>query len=260
MFQDSVKLNNQYKYFTFISMLYCTLLTVSVLLPYKIINIFGFSEPGGIFIFPMTYLLGGAIAEAYGRKMALRMVWSSVFCLLFFNLLLYIIIRIPSAPTATHQEVFLQAFGSSMRLFAGCFVGLLCSDLTNVYRITRLKLIFKGRYFIQRCLWTTAISEGIFNVVTYTITYFGVISTHNLYMLMIYSWCLKMIYSLLMILPLLYLMNFLKKAENVDVYDVKDASGYNPELVLLKFLRVASLSNQEPQENATTKYNNKLVS
>lgn len=239
--KSEIKISYQFKYFTFISMLYCTLLTVSVLLPYKIINLFGFSEPGGIFIFPMTYLLGGAIAEAYGRKMALRMVWSSVFCLMLFNLLIFLIVRIPSAPTAPpHQEAFLYVFNSSIRLFLGCFIGLICSDLTNVYRITKLKLIFKGKYFALRCLWSTALSEAIFNIVCYTVTYYGVVSNSQLYKLMIYSWILKMFYSLIMIFPLLLLMKFLKDVDGVDVYDVKENNGFTPEAVFLKFVNATS--------------------
>lgn len=246
------KINCQFKYFTFLSMLYCILLTASVLLPYKIINVFGFSAPGGIFIFPITYLLGGAIAETYGRKMALRMVWSSITCLFIFNLIIYVIVRIPSATNAPpHQEAFIYTFSSSLRLFFGCLVGLICSDLTNVYRITKLKLVFKGEYFIQRCLWSTALSEALFNIFCYTITYYGVIPNSELYGLMMYSWILKMIYSLLMIVPLLYLMKFLKAMEGADIFDVTENSGYIPEAIFLKFVAIA---NSGLPENAKEKH------
>lgn len=242
MLQSYDKINYQYKYFSFLAMFYCTLLIISVLLPYKIINLFGFSEPGGIFIFPLTYLLGGAIAEAYGRRMALKMVYSSIFCLIVFNILVAIIIRLPSIPDAPHQEIFIQAFGHSIRLTIGCLVGLICSDLTNIYRVTKLKLLFNGKYFIQRCLWSTAISEAIFNITNYLITYGGVISTPNMLRLMLYSWIFKMIYSLIMIFPLLFLMKFLKKAEKVDVYDVSDVSSsvFNPETLFIKLANLDS--------------------
>lgn len=235
----TTQLNQPHKYFNFLSMLYCTVLTASVLLPYKIVNLFGFGEPGGIFVFPMTYLLGGVIAETYGRKVAVKMVWSSIFCLLIFNLIIFFIIRIPSISYATHQEAFQEALGSSMRLFIGCFIGLICSDLTNIYRITKLKLLFKGRYFVQRCIWSTAISEAMFNLVTYLITYYGVLPTSKLYQLMIYSWALKMIYSVIMIFPLLWLMKFLKKAEGIDIYDVKNSFESSSESILLKFLKIS---------------------
>lgn len=234
---------NQYTYFTFLSSLFTTLLIASVLLPYKIVNLFGFDEPGGIFIFPLTYLLGGAIAESYGKRMALRMVYSSIICLLVFNIIIAIIVRIPSAPSAKNQEIFLQAFGHSIRLSIGCLVGLVCSDLTNIYRITKLKILFKGKYFIQRCLWSTAISEAIFNVLTYLITYFNILSIHEIFKIAIYSWILKMVYSLIMILPLLMLMRFLKKHEKTDGYDEKnDTLQFNPKLIFTKFLNAARMS------------------
>ncbi|TAK76900.1 MAG: VUT family protein [Gammaproteobacteria bacterium] len=242
MLKQDQRMRYQYKYFTFLSMFYSTLLTVSVLLPYKIINLFGFSEPGGIFIFPLTYLLSGAIAETYGRSMALRMVYFSLFCLFVFNISIAIIIRIPSMPDTPHQEVFIQAFGQGIRLAIGCFVGLICSDLTNVYRITKLKLLFGGKYFIQRCLWSTAISEILFNITAYIITYTGVLPPKRVFQLILYSWLLKMIYSLIMIFPLLLLMKFLKSTEKIDICDVTGGktSPLNPETILIKFLNFTS--------------------
>lgn len=234
---------HQFKYFTFISMFYCTLLIASVLMPYKIINFFGFSVPGGIFIFPLTYLLGGAIAEAYGRNTAIRMIWFSIFCLLLFNLIIAGIVRIPSAPGVPNQEIFLQAYGSSIRLSMGCIVGLLFSDLTNIYRITKLRAIFKGKYFWQRCLWATGLSEGIFNIICYSITYYGILPNGDLLRLMIYSWLIKMSYSLIMVFPLLYLMRILKNVEGIEVYDVKNTGGFNIEEAFTKFF-TASVSRE----------------
>ncbi len=237
--------NQQFKYFTFISMFYCTLLIASTLLPYKIINFFGFSEPGGIFIFPLTYLLGGAVAEAYGRDLALRMIYSSVFCLSAFTAIIAIIVRMPSVETAPHQEVFIQAFGHGIRLVGGCLIGLLFSDLTNIYKITRLKFFFQGKYFVQRCLWSTAISEIVFNIITYIITYFGVIPIKGILGLIISSWILKMVYSLIMIFPLLFLMNYLKRKEGINIYDTNKINyKFDPELLFFKFLPLSSVQNK----------------
>ena len=224
--------NKQYKYFNFLSLLYCTLLIFSVLMPHKIISVFGYTQPGGILSFPATYLLAGVIAEVYGRKESLKLIYISVFNLFIFNSLIFIVIRLPYDGSIQNQEAIMQVFGSSMQLFFGCFFGLLCSDLTNVYRITRLKFFFKGKYFAQRLLWSTAISEAIFNIVTYQITYFGVLDYDSIWKLILNSWILKMAYSLLMIIPLLFLMKFLKKSEGVDIYDINTLKNKIPSEIL----------------------------
>lgn len=244
MLQNINKADYQYKHINFLSMLYCSLLIISVLLPYKIIDFFGLPEPGGIFIFPLTYLLGGAIAEVYGRKQALKIVYSGLICLFIFNILLSIIVRVPSVSYAQNQEIYLQAFGSSIRLSIGCGLGLFFSDLTNVYRITKLKLIFNGKYFFQRCLVTTFIAESIFNIITYAVTYYGVVSMHDYFRLVLCSLLLKMIYSIIMIIPMLYLMRFLKASEGIDIYDAensKEESKFTPDVLFVKFL---SLQNK----------------
>lgn len=231
------KKEKQYKYYTQLSMIYCTLLIASVLLPYKIINFFGYSEPGGILIFPLTYLLAGAVAEQYGRNLAIKMIYTSIFCLILFNLIITLIIHIPSIPTAPDQDIFLKAFKNGIWLSLGCLVGLICSDLTNIYKITGLKFFFGGKYFIQRCLWSTALSEGVFNILTYSITYYHVLPYYMVLKLMFYSWVLKLIYSVLMIIPLLILMSYLKKMEGTNIVEQNDPiSWLNPEIYLLRTL------------------------
>lgn len=64
------------------------------------------------------------------------------------------------------------------------------------------------------------------------------------------SWTLKMIYSLIMIFPILLLMNFLKKSEGVDVYDVVDhkIETFNPEIVWFKFLNEINVHHKKYQK------------
>lgn len=229
--------NQSYKYFNFLSLLYSTFLIFSVLIPRKIICVFGVNFPGGIFVFLFTYLLAGVIAEVYGRKNSVRLIAYSMINLFIFNLLIFITIRLPSPSSFTNQEEFMIVLGSSIQLFLGCFLGLLLSDLTNVYRLTRLKLFFHGKYFAQRLLWSTAISEAIFNVVTYQITYYGVLDEKEIWLLAWNSWVFKIIYSTIMLFPLLYLMKFLKRTEGIDVFDVTDDKKTPPEAAFLKFVR-----------------------
>ncbi len=233
-----------YKCYTTICMVYATILIISVLFPYRIIDFFNVNEPVGVFILPLNYILGCAIAEVYGRKLALKMMWSSIFCLFLSNLIIYIVVRLPSGHSAGNQQIFYDVFGSSMRFFFACFIGLVFSDLTNIYRITRLKLIFKGKYFIQRSLWVSMISEAIFNIITYTLCYFDKKSLIDIGHLIIYSWVFKVVYSLLLVLPLLYLMKFLKRVEKIDIYDVTSLGRMNSEEVLLKFLNGSNKASE----------------
>ena len=84
----------------------------------------------------------------------------------------------------------------------------------------------KGRNFIMRSIISTAICEMIFNLVTYPLTYYKILSTSEILTIIINSWTFKVFYSLIAVIPFAVLIYYLKKHENIDIYD-KDTD-YNP--------------------------------
>ncbi len=70
----------QYKYISIIQMLYVTALLATVVLTYKMVAFGPLLEPGGVFIFPLTYFFGDVIAEVYGYKLSRQLVWNGLIC------------------------------------------------------------------------------------------------------------------------------------------------------------------------------------
>src|SRR3990167_6930143 len=62
----------QYRFLTFLTMLYMTVKLTTVVLIYKIIKIGPFSASSSTLIMPLWFVMGDIIAEVYGYKIVLR--------------------------------------------------------------------------------------------------------------------------------------------------------------------------------------------
>jgi uncharacterized integral membrane protein (TIGR00697 family) len=214
------------KYYHILSMLYITLVIASVILAHRLSDYFGFLEPGGIFIFPISYFLGDIMAEVYGYKLSRQLIWSTIICVSIFSVLVTLVTNSPYPPIFHNAEAYKTVFGSSILLFLGLICGLFASDFTNIYALTKFKILLKGKHFIIRSIVSTAVCELVFNIVTYSFTYLGFVSFHYFIVLIINSWLFKVAYSLIAVIPSALLVGFLKKHENMDVYDYK--TNFNP--------------------------------
>lgn len=236
----------QYRYFNLLAVLSVTCMLVAMLLPYKIVQIGSFTFPGGVLIFPSSYIFSDVIAEVYGYKMARQLIWITIAAMCLFSTAIYFSIHLPSPPTWHLQHEYNVVLGSSLRAFVGFTVGLLISDFINVYAISKWKIMIKGRYFWLRSMGSTAIGEAAFSVVAGLILYTGKISFSTYLHLTASIWFFKVLYNGVAVYPAFLLAAFLKRREGVDVYDYH--TNFNP-LRFFDTQEALQLQDLEAQEN-----------
>lgn len=66
--------------FVFISALFVTCIMAANILIVKQINVLGLTLPAAIVIFPISYIFGDVLTEAYGYRQARRVIWLGFFC------------------------------------------------------------------------------------------------------------------------------------------------------------------------------------
>jgi uncharacterized PurR-regulated membrane protein YhhQ (DUF165 family) len=69
----------QYKYLTFMAMLSITMMIISMMFTYRVIQLGPFMAPGGVFIFALTYTVADIITEVYGLRMVTQVILSTFF-------------------------------------------------------------------------------------------------------------------------------------------------------------------------------------
>ena len=205
---------------------FVTCLIVANITAVKLIGVFGLVFDAGTLIFPISYIFGDVLTEVYGFRRARQVIWLGFLC----NLLAVGAISLggilPSASFWEGQAAYEQILGYAPRLLVASFAAYLIGELANSFVLARMKVATEGRWLWSRTIGSTLVGQGFDSVVFVLIAFTGTIPTSALLSVILTQWVLKSVYEALAT-PFTYLVvNRLKRAEGVDVYD-RDTS-FNP--------------------------------
>ncbi len=213
------------QYLTFLVMIYVTFSLIGCAVLYKIIKIDFIVGAGGLISLPIVLLMEDIIAEVYGYKISRRLLWYVLISQLIFTFLVVFIVRLPS-PSYFHGQVdYNYVFSGILTGVPAMVFAIFLGRFLNLYVITKTKIMCKGRHFWLRSIFSSLAGD----LVTLTV----------LYALVFHSWPFsqmshfylsdlldRVFYSILGGGPALLVVMYLKKKENLDVYDY--STNFNP--------------------------------
>lgn len=219
MTEKQMTLGKQPKYLVFLSMLYVTAFMFPMMLAYRMVKLGMFYLPGGTVFFPASYFFGDMIAEVYGYKVARQIIWSAIFCQLLLGGLILLVLKLPY-PSDWHLEgSFEIVLGHAMRYAVASSIGNFFGEFVNIYLISRFKVILGGRYFFLRSFLSTCFGEAALTLIVFFITFQGIITKESIIKLIIGGYTFKCVFGFLAALPATVIVWYLKRKENIDVYD-----------------------------------------
>lgn len=120
----------------------------------------GWVVDGGVFLFPLTYLLGGVISEVYGFRAAMRAVFVGFTVMVVGAVVFGLVTASPALGEAENQEAFEVLFGWDgiyLRILVASLAGFVAGQLMNSYVIVWVK-----RRFGESNLWARIMSSTVF--------------------------------------------------------------------------------------------------
>jgi uncharacterized integral membrane protein (TIGR00697 family) len=211
--------NIQYKYFTLISMLSITMMIISMLFTYRVIQLGPFMAPGGVFIFALTYTIADIITEVYGFKMVKQVIFGTLFCIIFFNITCLFLINLPVPKNATYVDAYNFVFSHNLNLLVGFSVSFIISDLVNAYTINKWRILLKGKYFWLRSIGSSAIGETLFGIFAAALMYSNILSFLDFFKVISSTWLIKISISIIASYPATIAVELLKKLEGIEMID-----------------------------------------
>lgn len=170
--------------------------------------------------------MGDIVAEVYGYKLALHLFFSGLVCKLILVIFSYSIISLSSPIDWDHQASYDLIIGNLPKIYGYSILGMLVSWVLNAFVLTRWKYIVQGKYFWFRSVATSGAGEILFSIISVTPTLFGTVPTHTIPSIIIWSFSLKILFTVLCSFPITLIVNWLKHVEKADIYDNK--FGLNP--------------------------------
>ncbi len=216
----------EFKYTYFIAMLYMTLVILCSIVGFKLINTPYHAMSGASLVCPFLFLMGDIVAEVYGYKLVMSLFFSGLACKLVLVIVSYLIISLPSPPEWNHQASYDLIIGNLPKIYGYSILGMTASWMLNAFVLTRWKYIVQGKYFWLRSITTSGAGEIIFSIISVSLTLLGVVPIHDIPSIVIWSFSLKIIFTVIFAYPAALVVNWLKHKEGIDVYDNK--FGLNP--------------------------------
>jgi len=207
---------------------FATTLVVSNIIAVKIFDFFGLSLPAAVILFPLAYITGDVLTEVYGYARARQAIWIGFGCNLIAVAAIWIGGLLPAAPFwnagvySGPEEAGLayQAIlGFSPRLLAASFAAYLVGEFLNSFVLARLKLATGGRYLWTRTIGSTLLGQAADSAIFLSLAFSGILPGAVLLGAILSQWLVKTAYEVVAT-PLTYaVVNGLKRAEGMDVFD-----------------------------------------
>jgi uncharacterized integral membrane protein (TIGR00697 family) len=206
-------------WFLLIVATFITCLITANIIAVKLVDLGGLIVDAGIVIFPVSYIVGDVLTEVYGFKQARRVIWLGFFCNLLVVIGIVIGQALPPAGFWDAQAAYDRILGYTPRLLIASFIAFLVGEFANSYVLARMKVATQGRWLWSRTITSTIVGQGFDSVIFIFIAFWGTSPSDALISSMVTQWLFKVAYEALAT-PLTYVVvNFVKRKENLDVYD-----------------------------------------
>ena len=155
---------------------FVALLLISNIGAVKLIEFGPIITDGGVFLFPLVYVVGDVLAEVYGWKAARRAVLLGFAMSALAAFTFWIVQLSPPAQDWPNQEAFEAVLGFVPRIVLASILGFLVGQMLNAYVLVRIKRRTNERALWARLLGSTVVGEFADTVVFCTVAFFGVIT------------------------------------------------------------------------------------
>jgi len=226
---------SSFRYYDLLVHVFVVVLLISNLVGQKIcaITLFHFygraitaNISGAQLLFPITYIFGDIFTEVYGYGASRRAIWLGFFSNILLTLIGVSVIAMPAALDWPNQHAFEAVFYVIPRFVIASLVAFWLGEFTNSYTLAKMKLWTDGKWLWTRTVGSTMTGQFVDTVVVIGIAFGGRASWSTMLNLIISGYVGKVLYEVA-VTPLTYLVvNKLKRAEGVDVYDRN--TNFNP--------------------------------
>jgi queuosine precursor transporter len=215
-----------YRYINVITGIFVTCLIISNIITVKIVAVGPVIMSAAVSIFPISYIFGDILTEVYGYARSRQIIWTGFACNALAVFAIVIGSWLPAAPFWDGQAAYDQILGYSPRLLLASFVAYLIGEFSNSFILAKLKIVTRGRWLWTRTISSTLVGEGLDTAIFTIIAFTGTLTPDAMVNISATEWFLKCLYEAVATPATYAIVNWLKRAEQIDHYDYQ--TDFNP--------------------------------
>ena len=189
------------------------LLLISNIGAVKLIEFGPIITDGGVFLFPLVYIVGDVLSEVYGFKAARKAIYTGFALAVLASFTFYLVQISPAANEWGNQSAFESVLGFVPQIVLASISGFLVGQLLNSWVLVKIKEKTKEKKLWLRLIGSTAVGELADTLVFCTIAFYGVITGWNFVNYVVVGYLYKTFVEVLL-LPVTYnVIKIVKKKE-----------------------------------------------
>jgi queuosine precursor transporter len=216
----------RFKYYDILVSAFVAVLLISNIVAPKFIALGPFRFSGAQLLFPLTYIFGDVFTEVYGYAGSRRAIWNGFFASALMAGVAMLIVALPPSPEWPHQEAYATVLGFLPRLVVASLIAYWAGEFANSFVMARMKVLTQGKHLWMRTIGSTMVGQFIDSVLVMTIAFAGVMATSDILNAIVSGYLAKVIYEAAMTPATYAAVNWLKRAEGVDILDTH--TDFNP--------------------------------
>ncbi|WP_068072941.1 queuosine precursor transporter [Novosphingobium lentum] len=238
---DAAAAPRHFRYFDFAMASFVAILLLSNLIgAAKLASVGGYTFGAGILFFPVSYVLGDVLTEVYGYAHARRCVWMGFFALIFMAFMSYVVVWMPPSPNwgcassgdprfadlvrttsagTVCQTTYESVFGSTWRIVLASVTAFWAGEFVNSFVLAKMKILTGGKHLWTRTIGSTVFGQFVDSLIFYPVAFLGTWTTHDVVLVMVTNWALKVVWEVLLTPATYAVVGFLKRREGVEVFD-----------------------------------------
>ncbi|WP_163830789.1 queuosine precursor transporter [Spartinivicinus ruber] len=211
--QVVVTIHSYWNWLPLLVALFIGFLLVAIPISPKKIEILGFTQPGGILIFPLTFMVIDLISELFGYRTVRKVIWSAATTLLIVAIGLYASLQLTNLASQDIVMHYSTVFNKLPYLFCINAICLVAADFTNAVCFSRLKGLMRGKKLWFRSITSTGLGQIVYTIVWIALFYIEKLASIETWAYMTENFTFKLGYAVLMI-PVTYLLLWLIRRQS----------------------------------------------
>lgn len=187
--------------YTLLLCLYIISFMCAIPLSQNEVKVISFIQPGGILIFPLTFVFIDSINEIFGRNHAKITVQIISICLIIAAFFIYVSNSLASIDL-TKSSAFSLVYSNLPKLLVINAICVIIADSVNNYCYSFLRYYSRGKLIILRCVVSTMIGQLLYSIIWIFIFFYGKIPLSNQITLVLANYEFKLLYGFFFCLPL----------------------------------------------------------
>jgi uncharacterized integral membrane protein (TIGR00697 family) len=155
----------------------------------------------------------------YGYRRARQVIWLGFLGNLVAVAAVMIAIALPPAAFYEDHEAYVQILGQTPRILAASLAAYLVGEFVNSYVMAKMKIWSQGRHLWTRTIGSTVVGQSLDTTIFVVLAFAGVFPIEAIVAIVLTEWALKCLYEAAMTPATYAVVNWLKRAEGIDVYD-----------------------------------------